>query len=96
MGVKGFVRVPPQPVNAKGLHFKDKHGENHGCKVEDAVHYIENASCSVTRKRWDGSHTNYYSFEGAAYMDDESGAINTAFSKKDFDDKTKAILEVFK
>ena len=96
VGVNGFVRVPPQPVNAKELHFKDKHGENHGCTEADAIHYIENARCSVTRKRWDGSHTNYYDFEGAAYIDDESGAINTAFSNKDFDDKTKAILEVFK
>ena len=53
--------------------------------------YIRQAKCSITRKRWDGYHTNYYSFEGAAYMDDESGKINTAFPKAIF--KTKEIME---
>ena len=28
-------------------------------------------------------------------MDDESGKINTAFSKSDFDPRTKEIMEVF-
>lgn len=95
-GVTDFVRVPPQPIKTDGLQFEDQHGENHGCTLENAISYIENAKCSIRCKRWDGFHTNYYSFAGATYMDDRNGVINTAFSNKDFDAKTKAILEVFK
>lgn len=94
-GVPGSVRVPAKPIEVDELVFKDAHGTHHGCTLEDAKGYIQQAKCSITRKRWDGYHTNYYSFEGAAYMDDESGKINTAFSKSDFDPKTKEIMEVF-
>lgn len=94
-GVPGSVRVPAKPIEVDELVFKDAHGTHHGCTLEDAKGYIRQAKCSITRKRWDGYHTNYYSFEGAAYMDDESGKINTAFSKSDFDPKTKEIMEVF-
>ena len=94
-GVPGSVRVPAKPIEVDELVFKDAHGTHHGCTLEDAKGYIRQAKCSITRKRWDGYHTNYYSFEGAAYMDDESGKINTAFFKSDFDPKTKEIMEVF-
>lgn len=94
-GVIGTVRVPPVTIDADILTFNDAHAARHGCTLDDAKGYVRAAKCSVTRKRWDGYRTNYYSFEGAAYMDDESGKINTAFSKSDFDPKTKEIMEVF-
>lgn len=94
-GVYGSVRVPPKYIDVKGLTFKDEHGEHHGCTLEQAIGYIENAKCSITRKRWDGYHTNYYAMDGATYVSDKEGTINTAFMKKDFDPTTNSILEVF-
>lgn len=95
-GVIGSVRVPAKPIEVEELVFKDAHGAHHGCTLADAKGYIRQAKCSITRKRWDGYHTNYYSFDGATYVSDESGKINTAFPKEKFDPDTKAIMEVFK
>ena len=95
-GINGSVRVPPKHIDTSTLTFNDSHASNHGCTLEDAISYIENAKCSVTRKRWDGYHTNYYSFDGAAYVADETHKIKTAFSSADFDDITKRVMEVFR
>lgn len=95
-GVNGTVRVPPKTIDTTALVFKNEHASNHGCTLEDAIGYIHNAKCSITRKRWDGNHTNYYSFEGATYVADEINKINTAFSSADFDEMTQRIMEVFK
>lgn len=94
-GVIGTVRVPPEPINLEALSFKDAHSARHGCTLEDAKRYVATAKCTVRRKRWDGVSINYYSFNGAAYIDAESMKIKTAFSKNDFDPITKAIMEVF-
>ena len=94
-GVMGTVRVPPKHIDASVLEFKDEHAKNHGCTLEDAIKYVKEAKCSVSRKRWDGTHINYYSFDGATYVEDETNKIKTAFPKSDFDPITKAIMGVF-
>lgn len=94
-GVTGSVRVPPKAIDADTLVFKDGHGRHHGCTLDEARGFIKSAKCSITRKRWDGYHTNYYALEGAAYVSDSEGVINTAFGKKDFDTTTQSIMEVF-
>ncbi len=94
-GVAGSVRVPPKPSDPDALFFKDEHATHHGCTIDDARAFIKDAKCSITRKRWDGYHTNYYSLNGATYVSDDEGVINTAFGKKDFDPLTQSILEVF-
>lgn len=94
-GVVGSVRVPPEKIDVDLLDFKDDHGTHHGCTLEDAKHYIRNAKCSIKRKIWDGYHTNYYSFDGAAYVQDAIGKINTAFPKEKFDPDTRKMMEVF-
>ncbi len=96
LGVRGTVRVPPNPIDISELAFNDEHATRHGCTLNDAVGYIKNAKCSITRNRWDGSHTNYYSFDGASYVADDSNKIKTAFSNADFDPITWRIMEVFK
>lgn len=95
-GIVGSVRVPPKPIDFAVLVFKDAHGNHHGCTLDEAKSYIEKAKCSVTRKRWDGYHTNYYAFEGATYVSDVENVINTAFKAVDFDPITNSIVEVFK
>lgn len=95
IGILGVVRVPPQSIDTSILVFNDSHAENHGCSLADAIGYIEKAKCSISRKRWDGVHTNYYSFDGAAYVSDDTKKIKTAFSSDDFDSRTKELMEVF-
>lgn len=95
-GIVGSVRVPPKHIDTEELVFNDSHASRHGCTLEQAIGYINTAKCSVTRKRWDGYHTGYYSKDGATYVADEIHKIKTAFSKDDFDPTTKAVIEVFK
>ncbi len=94
-GVIGVIRIPPRNIEISTLKFNDDHAKNHGCTLENALDYIKNAKCSISRNRWDGQHTQYFSYEGATYVADETNTIKTAFSKKDFDIITKAIMEVF-
>lgn len=51
---------------------------------------------TYSRKCWDGISENYYSLDGAAYVNLDTQKIKTAFSKEDFDPLTKKIVEVFK
>lgn len=95
-GIKGTVRVPPKSIDASTLTFNDEHASNHGCTLENAIGYVQKAKCSIGRKRWDGHHTGYYSFDGATYVADETNKIKTAFPKENFDPLTKAVMEVFK
>lgn len=95
-GIIGSVRVPPKTIDVSTLAFNDEHAGRHGCTLEDARGYVEKAKCSISRKRWDGQHTNYISLDGATYVADETHKIKTAFSKDDFDPITKAVMEVFK
>ena len=95
-GVIGTIRVPAEKIDVSNLTFQDAHAARHGCTVEEAKSYVENAVCSIRRKKWDGLHTNYYSFEGATYIHDETMKINTAYSKNDFNDDTAKIMEALK
>lgn len=95
-GVTGSVRIPPLAMDTSALSFRDSHAGKHGCTVEDAVQYVNDAKCSIKRRRWDGYSVNYYSLSGATYIDAETHEIKTAFSESDFDPMTKAIMEVFK
>lgn len=94
-GVAGSVRVPPEKTDAAKLAFRDGHAARHGCSLEDARSYVEGAYCSITRKRWDGVSVNYYSKDGAAYIDKDSMEVKTAFKRSDYDALTKSIVEVF-
>ena len=94
-GIIGSVRVPPHPIDANSLKFRDEHGKQHGCTIDDAISYVKTARFSVTRKRWDGISYNYYSDFGAAYIDRTAMAIKTAFPKEEFDQATKKAMEVF-
>lgn len=91
LGEKGVVRVPPLQIDVSALEVFNDHAYNHGCTLDDAKEYITSAKCSIIRKKWDGKHTNYYSFNGATYLN-EDGKVNTIFSKDDFDPKTIDII----
>jgi hypothetical protein len=62
--------------------------------LEDAKKYIKNAKVSITRPKWDGLHTNFYSLDGATYLN-AAGKVNAIYAKKDFTKDTPKILEEF-
>ena len=65
-----------------------------GVTLEQAKEYVRTARFSVTRRRWDGVKTNYYSPTGATYVNEE-GKINTSFARSDFDQSVEKAMEVF-
>lgn len=88
--------MPPEKIDVDLLVFNDDHATRHGCTLADAKGYVINEKCTVRRKRWDGESINYYSLDGATYIDAITMKIKTAFSEKDFDPTTKTVVEVFR
>ncbi len=95
-GITGEIRVPPEKVDRRKLSLNDDHATRHGCNLADAKNYVKTAKFSITRKRWDGVSVNYYSEEGAAYINPETLKVKTAFSFKDFDDTISKIMGMLK
>lgn len=93
-GFRGTIRVPPAAIDPSTLAFVDAHGSHHGVTLEQAKEYVRTARFSVTRRRWDGVKTNYYSPTGATYVNEE-GKINTSFARSDFDQSVEKAMEVF-
>lgn len=92
-GFRGTIRVPPAAIDPSTLVFVDAHGSRHGVTLDQAKEYVRTARFSVTRRRWDGVKTNYYSPTGATYINEE-GKINTSFTRSDFDQSVKKAIEV--
>lgn len=92
-GFRGTIRVPPAEIDPDVLDFVDTHGRRHGVTLDQAKEYVRTARFSVTRRRWDGVKTNYYSPTGATYVNEE-GRINTSFPRSDFDPDTERAMEV--
>ena len=85
-----------EKIDISQLVFRDEHAARHGCTVEEARGYVDNAYCSIRRKRWDKIESiNYYSKYGAAYVDSQTLKIKTSYSRNDYKSDTKAIVEVF-
>ncbi|NLL92518.1 MAG: hypothetical protein GX222_08960 [Ruminococcaceae bacterium] len=97
IGVKGQIHCPKRTIDVSSLTFDDTHinvERLHGVTESEAKSYIENAAISITR--WNGSYENYFGHQGVAYVNILENKIRTAFSSAEFDDKTKAIMEVLK
>lgn len=96
-GMKGEIDLHPKIPDTDKLSFDDAHinGERkHGVTEEEAKSYIKNARFSATK--WRGKYTNYFSDDGSAYVDNETGSIRTAFKKEQYDDKVRTAMEVVK
>ena len=81
-------------IDVDGLTFNDNHINNqrhHNISEQDAKNYIRNAKAVVIR--WNGMFYNFYSDDGAAYVDMQNHNIHTAFSSEEFDPKTQAFIE---
>ena len=96
-GMRGEINLKPNIPDTKELSFDDTHinrERQHEVTEKEAKEYIENARFSVTK--WNGKYTNYFSDDGAAYVDNEKRHIRTAFKKGQYDDATRKAMEVLK
>lgn len=94
-GLRGEIDLHPQIPDVKELTFDSKHANEergHGVSEEEAKGFIKNAKFSTTK--WNGRFTNYYSDEGAAFVDNEEKHIKTAFKNAQYDDAAKGAMEV--
>ena len=91
-GIVGTIRVPAAKIDVSNISVVNNHAFRHGCTLEDTKKYIQNAKVSITRSKRDGLHTNFYSLDGAAYID-ALGNINTIYSKNNFNKDTPKILK---
>lgn len=95
IGIKGEINLHPSVPDLSGLLFDDMHINKeraHNVTEGEARSYISNAVFTTTR--WKGKYTDYFSVDGAAYVDNDSNLIRTAFKKEQYDDRIKAAMEV--
>lgn len=95
-GIYGTVRVPPQSIDTSVLTLDTAHitDRGHGVTLEEAISYIKNASFTLKRTLQDGKEfINYYSSDGAAYVNIGENTIRTAFKRAEYDSKVTAAME---
>lgn len=95
-GIKGDLEIPPRKIEIKTLSIDTAHitSRRHGVNIDQAKEYIKNAEVSISR--WNGKYINYYSVDGATYVNTETNTIRTAFSAEEYDEKTKSLLREVK
>ena len=88
-------RVPAAKIDISNISSVNDHAFRHGGTLADAKKYIKNAKVSITTSRWDGLSLNYYSDDGAVYVDYTTKRIKTMYSKENYDPKIKSMMEEF-
>ena len=91
-GIKGVPKVNPEKIDVSDYTYDTNHinaERAHMVSREEAESFIKKSAISLTR--WHGRFVNYYSKDGAAYVDVENKNIRTAFSSKEFDENTLKI-----
>lgn len=58
----------------------------------DAERFISEANVSI--KKWNGRFVNYYSREGAVFVDVQNKNIRTAFRRDEYDERVRKMMEV--
>ena len=94
---KALLHIPPRKLSEVELEFDDKHINQermHNVSKADAEKWIRESKLSATV--WNGRYERYYAEAGAVYVDMLENKIRTAYSSLEFDDTTKAILEVLR
>ena len=93
-GITGKLFWGSLPLDISKLSFDAEHTRTKHPTVTnaDALNYINKALVTITRNK--GEWQNYYSADGAAFVNVGTNVIRTAFTKEDFDEKTRKMLEV--
>lgn len=94
IGLTGKPNVPPKPIDTSKLSIDSKHikDREHNISLDKAISFIHNADLSITK--WNGQFENYYSQNGAAFVNLTKNEIRTAFCLDEYDEKVKALMEV--
>lgn len=93
-GIRGNPVWDAKPMDVSNYHFDDKHinkEREHGVSRAEAEFYVKDAVLVI--ERWNGRFINYYSEEGAAYIDREKKEIRTAFRKNEYDEQVQKLIE---
>lgn len=96
-GLRGEIELKPKIPDVSKLSFDEQHvnqERQHNVTEAEAKSYIQNAVFSTTK--WKGKFTNYYSDEGAAFVDNEAQRIRTAFKKEQYDKAAIGAMEALK
>ena len=95
-GIRGTISLHPTVPDLSDFSFDVQHisKRNHNVTKNEAVHFIHNALFSSSV--WNGEFVNYFSEEGAAYVDMKNMLIRTAFVKDEFTEPVIKALEVLK
>ena len=96
-GIKGKIYLQVHNQDLTFLSFDDNHinlERAHNISREEAESYIKNAKFVVDR--WNGQFRNYYSEDGATFVDVVNNNIRTSFGKEDFSEEVKKAMEVLR
>ena len=81
-------------VEKKGIIYfsSDAEFEDWAVAPYATIKYIENSKIKMTV--WQGKYENYYSDNGATYIDTKNKKIRSAYSNAEYDERTKKMMEV--
>ena len=94
-GIKGIAKIKPEKIDTSEYTYDESHintERSHQVSRAEAERFIKEADISLTR--WNGRFVNYYSKDGATYVDVENKNIRTTFTSQEFDENTLKIREV--
>lgn len=91
-----LVHLEPTSVDISNFEFDDAHINNerkHQVSYEEAVAFMHNAKFLLVKQG--GRFYNYYSDEGAVYLDMINMTISTAFKSHEFTSNVKEALRIY-
>ena len=93
-GIKGEIHLTPVEIDIDSLSYDKEHfsERNRDITFDEAKSYIEKARFSATR--WRGQFENYYSDNGASYVNCKERKIRTSYRKNDFTESVIKALGV--
>jgi hypothetical protein len=93
-GLVGKIHLDPIKIDVDSLGYDSEHFDEkeRGITFDEAKSFINNARFSITR--WNGDFENYFSNDGASYVNCQSNIIRTSYKKIDFTESVKKALEV--
>lgn len=95
LGIRGTINLNPTSIDLTDFTFDEEHinsERKHNIDRKASEYFMKHAR--FTLERWNGQYINYYSESGAVYIDVKNKKIRTAFRNKEFDSKTRKLIEV--
>ncbi len=96
LGIKGELNLNPTPIDLNNFSFDEEHinERQHNVTREEAVLFMNEALFSL--EKWKGTFVNYYSNDGAVFINIKEKNIRTSFKANEFDEEIKTIIKEIK